>query len=217
MTTDEQHELPEPSAETADEPAEVAAEDRGDDASDCDECGGEVRPGRYCPACGVNRTNESEYGEFTMPVDDLPFTVTTATINYAPNSVLTRWPCAICGGHTDKQDPMAEITLPSGSEGGFACDACATADQDTIRRRLITKAQALEKEAAERRAWAGHEWRLGTTEQQVRDADPERYEVRCHQCQTTVPYEQADDPYFYGLCGRCVAAAEAQQPATTPF
>jgi hypothetical protein len=104
-------------------------------------------------------------------------TIRKAVIAYAPNRWLVRRPCCICGGHTEKRDPMASATM--GSENlGNVCDDCATADQDTIRERLIADAEHHERMAQEAREWATFDWSLGVTKQQVREANPEDYPER---------------------------------------
>jgi hypothetical protein len=100
-----------------------------------------------------------------------------AVIAYEPNHTLVRWPCVVCGGHTDKQDPMASASCCAGSHYiGDVCDGCATADPDTIREQLITRAERLELMAQELREWATFDWSLTVTEQQCREANPGIYD-----------------------------------------
>jgi hypothetical protein len=141
------------------------------------------------------------------------FNATTAFINYEQNMFLTRYPCAICGGSTEKQDPMATVLLPSGN-AGFACDECATADQTTIRERLIHQAEHLEKAAVERRAWAGFAWVLGTTEEQVRQRYPDQYPMpTCAHgyCDST------DGVDYTGLCRKHHDEWQDAHPNVIPF
>jgi hypothetical protein len=50
-----------------------------------------------------------ERGECQIVDDD------TIRVIVEPNNVLTRWPCVVCGGHTDKTDWLA-IGLMPGAE-----------------------------------------------------------------------------------------------------
>jgi hypothetical protein len=75
-------------------------------------------------------------------------TVSTVNISFEPNNWLRRFPCAICGGSTEKQDFLAMFREPGDSTESIACDECATSTPDEIVRRLRQHADHLERWAA---------------------------------------------------------------------
>jgi hypothetical protein len=71
---------------------------------------------------------------------------------------LTRWPCAICGGSTDKEEYAAVFNLGDGDE--FVCIDCVRAGASEVQARLLYHAEGLERRARFLRYDAEREWQL---------------------------------------------------------
>ncbi len=73
----------------------------------------------------------------------------TIIIRNEVNNVLTRWPCCLCGGHTEKQSYLFKIEI-DGKVGRIVCDECAEFPEDIPERarhqatHLRVRAEALE-------------------------------------------------------------------------
>jgi hypothetical protein len=70
-------------------------------------------------------------------------------IELVKSSFLTRYPCNICGGYTEK------VTVLARGHGLLVCERCLEAGADNIDERLERYAAALEAMAAETRALIG--------------------------------------------------------------
>jgi hypothetical protein len=77
-------------------------------------------------------------------------TDTAATTEYraelTPTNVLTRWTCAICEGHTAKDEFIAVFSDEDGSQH-VVCDECLRAGADAVPDRLLERASGMEGEA----------------------------------------------------------------------
>lgn len=57
-------------------------------------------------------------------------------IQFEPCNVATRWPCCVCGGHTEKHSVYAMAKNDDGSEWGFVCEQCIGAGADGMKERM---------------------------------------------------------------------------------
>jgi hypothetical protein len=74
------------------------------------------------------------------------------------SNVLTRWPCHICGGTTEKESVNAEFTFDDGRPG-FVCGECLR-HPDAVSERLRNVAQHHEAAAVAAKEAAEHDWHL---------------------------------------------------------
>jgi hypothetical protein len=88
-------------------------------------------------------------------------TLKTYVLRREPTSFLTRWPCAICGGHTEKDDLIWEFYDADGDEH-FVCDECVTAGVDAIPGKLRANAGKLRAAADDLEREAAHSWVIDT-------------------------------------------------------
>ncbi len=88
----------------------------------------------------------------------------TIRVTLTPTNVYTRWPCAVCGGWTNKEDVLAEFTDDDG-DAHTVCEECLKAGTDRVVETLIAHAERLERWAQELRTLAQREWSMPTFEQ----------------------------------------------------
>jgi hypothetical protein len=76
-----------------------------------------------------------------------------------PTSVITRWPCGICGAQTEKHDELVQFD-DEDNDWHAVCHECAQLDVDGIRDRLRRHAADLRAWADEIERRADQEWRM---------------------------------------------------------
>jgi hypothetical protein len=119
-------------------------------------------------------------------------TLAVCYIDYKPNNVYIRFPCDWCGGSTDKQDFLAELTDLDGDKH-ILCDECAQADTDGIRHRMGHQIERHEWWAAELRRQAAAAYILRTP-------IPGRY---CWSCKSTENLRTDGRTWGGFICGEC--------------
>jgi hypothetical protein len=82
---------------------------------------------------------------------------TTITVELVPTNMLTRWPCLVCGGSTDKEAVNAEFTDDDGTH--YVCGECLR-DPSAVRARLEAQAASHDAHAAALRQYAQRPWLL---------------------------------------------------------
>jgi hypothetical protein len=115
------------------------------------------------------RTNETPVNPNDGAFDDM--------IRWERNSVFTRFPCVLCDGGTQKQNPLAvayaagHVPLtadPTGEEVGMVCHQCVEAGPEAVAGRLEAEAERLEDMATERRRAAQFHWSFARDEERQR-------------------------------------------------
>jgi len=76
------------------------------------------------------------------------------TFEFTTTNVYTRWPCHICGGHTEKVSILCEV-LAGEHEGLRICESCLEAGKDKVNARLESHIAQLERRAAYKRSLVG--------------------------------------------------------------
>ena len=91
-------------------------------------------------------------------------------------NVLTRWPCTICGGYTEKHGVLVEGKAPDGSGTIRCCEFCLRVGE--IDARLRKHAERLEAEAAFVRSLMGRlnipsydQWVDANEQSEIRDIE----------------------------------------------
>lgn len=104
-------------------------------------------------------------------------------VSLVASNFLTRWPCHVCGGHTDKVSILAEVT--DGPYAGFrVCETCLkTRDFD---KKLIEHAKRLEEQSAELRKLVGCLEVPTLAEWYQRDIEHEIETIRSHDHYTDI-------------------------------
>lgn len=103
-------------------------------------------------------------------------TTCTYLVVWKTTNALTRWPCIVCGGVTDK-DALIAVAFEAGAEQtisnelGMVCHPCAFAGQAEVSARLIAQAESLEKRATVAREDAAATWQFPSAEDWRRAID----------------------------------------------
>lgn len=92
--------------------------------------------------------------------------MTRIEVGLHETNMLTRFPCSVCGGTTDKEMVLAEFVDDDGDRHQV-CGGCLQAP-DEIASRLIAQAEAREAWAAWIRGLASQTWVLPTYDQYVK-------------------------------------------------
>jgi hypothetical protein len=133
----------------------------------------------------------------------------TRIVRLTPSSVITRWPCEVCGGCTEKYSVVATYLNGRGIAGDgecFVCEWCLEAGASDFPARLRRRAEDLEAHARFLRSEAQATWEVPTFEEweQALARDEAKWEQayadaegRCHEC---------GEPLSGGLCPECDAS-----------
>ena len=73
---------------------------------------------------------------------------------FTPTNCYFRWPCHICGGHTDKDAILCEV-LKGSHKGLRICDQCLEAGKEKVDARLQSNIAQLEEHTAYLRTLTG--------------------------------------------------------------
>ena len=87
-------------------------------------------------------------------------------VTHRRTNVLTRWPCFICAGWTEKEGVLArfeDVEFPHGEH--VVCGECLKAGADAVPARLEGEARRLDYRAAVLRAYAQARWVMPTYEE----------------------------------------------------
>lgn len=98
-------------------------------------------------------------------------------VSLVSSNFLTRWPCHVCGGHTEKVSILAEVT--EGEYKGFrVCETCLeTRDFD---KKLVETAERLEQQSVELRELVGRLEVPSYAEWHQREFDDDIEVMRAH-------------------------------------